>query len=265
MAKDTYYFSHDYNPTSDPKIQALIGEYGAIGYGLYWRIVEMLHEDENHELELKKYIFLALAKQMLTSVEQVQAIVNDCINVYELFSSEDGLFWSERVKRNIDKRSDLSKKRSIAGKLSAKTRKTATSVEQVLTNAEQVLTSVEQNSTNLNKGKEIKEKEIKENNSIINLSKSIGKELMTDEEKQLRFDTLKTELTNWSSWHESLCIATKRNRINVLSLINDFLNNIKADDDYYKDLTEIKKHCRNWINKQEKTNLNTNQPSIPAI
>ena len=26
--KETYYFSHDYNPTNDPKIVCLIGNYG---------------------------------------------------------------------------------------------------------------------------------------------------------------------------------------------------------------------------------------------
>ena len=147
--KDAYYFSHDYNPTSDPKIQALIGEYGAVGYGIFWRIVEMLHEDELHKLPCKQYIYLALAKQLLTSVEQVSSIVDYCINVCELFQSDNTFFWSERVIRNISKRTEISNKRSKAGKISAESRKKTTSVEHVST-------SVEQNSTNGNKGKEIK-------------------------------------------------------------------------------------------------------------
>lgn len=150
--KDTYYFSHDYNPTSDPKIQALIGEHGAAGYGIYWRIVEMLHEDNNHKLELKKYIYIALARQMSTHVEQIETIVDSCINVYELFFSDDMYFWSERVLRNIDKRVEISNKRSRAGKISAENRKNATHVEHMLT-------PVEQNPTKERKGKEIKEKE----------------------------------------------------------------------------------------------------------
>ena len=147
--KEAYYFSHDYNPSSDPKIQALIGEYGAVGYGIFWRIVEMLHEDELHKLPCKQYIYLALAKQLLTSVEQVSSIVDYCINVCELFQSDNTFFWSERVIRNISKRTEISNKRSKAGKISAESRKKTTSVEHVST-------SVEQNSTNGNKGKEIK-------------------------------------------------------------------------------------------------------------
>ena len=41
--KETFYFQHDYEPTSDPKMQALVGEYGAAGYGVSWSIIEMLH------------------------------------------------------------------------------------------------------------------------------------------------------------------------------------------------------------------------------
>ena len=154
--KDTFYFSHDYNQTSDPKIQALIGEHGAVGYGLYWRIVEMLHEEETHKLPCKKYIYLALAKQMSTSVEQVEMIVKCCVELCELFVSDNELFWSERVLRNIGKRTEISNKRSEAGKKSAELRKISTSVGQVST-------SVQQNPTKESKGKKRKEKEDKYN------------------------------------------------------------------------------------------------------
>ena len=97
------YFSHDYNTTLDPKIIALLGDYGAIGYGIYWRIVEMLHSENEHKLPLKEYIYKAIAKQMLTSVEQISTIINDCINVYELFIKEDDYFYSQRVNKNLKK------------------------------------------------------------------------------------------------------------------------------------------------------------------
>jgi hypothetical protein len=149
--KDTYYFQHDYEPTSDPKMVALLGDHGAVGYGIYWRIVEMLHSDTEHKLPHKKYIYLALAKQMLTSVEQIEAIVNFAIQECELLKSDGEYFWSDRVIRNIERRNDISKKRSKAGKASAR--------------AKQVLTSVEQNSTNANKGKERKVNKRKVNKS----------------------------------------------------------------------------------------------------
>ena len=117
--KETYYFPHDFEPTSDPKIQALIGEYGAPGYGIYWRIVEMLHSDQNHKLPFKQYVFLAIAKQMLANAEQIQAIIQHCINPCELLRSDNEFFWSERVLRNIKQRMQLSEKRAIAGRAGA--------------------------------------------------------------------------------------------------------------------------------------------------
>lgn len=147
MYKESYYFQHDYEPTSDPKIIALIGEHGAVGYGVFWRIVEMLHSDAEHRLPKKKYIFSAIAKQMLTSVEQISTIVNYATDVCELFISDENYIISERVNRNFNKRNDISTKRSEAGKRSASMRSNK---------IEQVLTSVQQNSTNANKGKEIK-------------------------------------------------------------------------------------------------------------
>lgn len=140
MSKESFYFSHDYEPTSDPKIQALLGEFGAEGYGVYWRIVEMLHSDETHKLPFKEYLFLAIAKQMKASVKQTEAIIRQCIDVFELFTSDDKFFWSNRVIRNFERRAELSEKRSIAGKAGA---------------------IAKQTQAKPNKGKEIKGKEIK--------------------------------------------------------------------------------------------------------
>lgn len=187
--KDTYYFSHDYNPTSDPKIQALIGEHGAVGYGLYWRIVEMLHEEGTHKLPCKKYIYLALAKQMSTSVEQVEIIVKCCIELCELFVSDNELFWSERVLRNIEKRTEISNKRSEAGKKSAELRK-------ISTNVEQVSTSVQQNPT--------KERKVKENKVNENKEKKEIKETISKDIAQKKVDAKASTLTRRDEFYKSL-------------------------------------------------------------
>jgi hypothetical protein len=119
VGKETYYFSHDYEPTSDPKIQALLGEYGGLGYGVYWRIVEMLHSDESHKLPLKQYVFLAIAKQMLTSAEQIQTIITFATTQCELFISDGEFVWSRRVNDNFLHRKEISEKRALAGRAGA--------------------------------------------------------------------------------------------------------------------------------------------------
>ena len=45
MKKDTFYFPHDYNAASDEKIEELLFKLGNEGYGIYWRIIEMLYQN----------------------------------------------------------------------------------------------------------------------------------------------------------------------------------------------------------------------------
>ena len=239
--KDTYYFQHDYNPTSDPKVQALIGEHGAVGYGIYWRIVEMLHEDELHKLQCKKFIYIALAKQMLTSVEQVEAIIKSCIEIYELFKSDDDFFWSERVMRNINKRAELSNKRSKAGKLSAESRKNSTSVEQMLT-------SVEQNPTKERKGKEIKGKENKEEENIRSEQK-VPNELTPFEKFNL---WLKKEAPNVLKIKNQITEAQfdKLKQTYNSKQIMDIVLNLDNFKDAPKKYTNVNRTVTNWLQRE---------------
>lgn len=159
MSKSDQYFPHDYNAFSDPKISAFISDYGITGYGFYWIVIELLHKEDSCMLPKKDYIFKALAKQMLTSVEQIKEYVEQA-TYCELFVKNDEYIISERVLKNRKKRQELSEKRSEAGKISAIKR----------TSVEQMLTSVEQNSTNKKKRKEIiidKENDIKESSPSV--------------------------------------------------------------------------------------------------
>ena len=165
MSKETFYFSHDYNARNDIKIQALLVEHGAVGYGVYWIIVEILHEESEKSLKLNNLTYIAIARQASTSVEQVKAVVECCLE-YELFTEDDGCFFSKRVLKNIDRRMDISEKRAKAGRISGVKRREGTSVEQ--------------NRTKGNKEKEIKEKESKVKNNtntntvrVFNFKKSL--------------------------------------------------------------------------------------------
>ena len=165
MSKETFYFSHDYNARNDIKIQALLVEHGAVGYGVYWIIVEILHEESEKSLKLNNLTYIAIARQASTSVEQVKAVVECCLE-YELFTEDDGCFFSKRILKNIDRRMDISEKRAKAGRISGVKRREGTSVEQ--------------NRTKGNKEKEIKEKESKVKNNtntntvrVFNFKKSL--------------------------------------------------------------------------------------------
>ena len=157
--KETYYFSHDYSTTNDPKIQALLGKYGATGYGIYWRIVEMLHEDQEHQVHLKPYVYEAISSTLKEETKLVKEIIKYCVEVCELFVLSDNYIFSQRVLNNIAKRDKIKEARSIAGKRSAELR----SKNQV-----QNGTSVKQEPTKESKEKESKVKHTIEWNRLLN-------------------------------------------------------------------------------------------------
>jgi hypothetical protein len=125
MVKDfnimNYYFSHDYNTAIDPKITCLLSDHGGMGYGIFWRIVEILHQEKKHVLPLEDYIYSAMAKQMLTTPEKVKEIIADCLEKYKLFVSDGENLWSNRALKNIEELDEKYQKihdvRSQAGKI----------------------------------------------------------------------------------------------------------------------------------------------------
>ena len=137
-------------------------EHGAAGYGVYWIIVEILHEETAKKLKQNNLTYVAIARQASTSVEQVKDIVECCLE-YGLFNEEDGCFYSERILENIDKRMEISEKRAKAGRISAINRKKRTRAQQKSTSAEENSASVEENSASVlqHPTKERKEKERK--------------------------------------------------------------------------------------------------------
>ena len=152
--KKTYYFQHDFEAISDPKIQYILAKFGGIGYGLWWRIVEMLHQEDENKLQHKEYLYFALGNQLQCEQDFVKAFIQSCIEEAELLDSDGEYFWSERVLKNVGKMQDIKEKRSSAGKKSAEKR---IENQQVATSVQQNLTNVEQNPTKENKRKENKQ------------------------------------------------------------------------------------------------------------
>lgn len=105
--KKTFYFLHDYNARSDPKLQAVLIDHGAAGLGVFWCIVEQLYE-QGGELPLRSCRSIAFALHI--DCKTVESIVND----YELFDNNGEIFWSPSIKRRIGERDDISRKRKEA-------------------------------------------------------------------------------------------------------------------------------------------------------
>lgn len=148
MRKDAFYFSHDANAQDDHKCMKLIDQLGMEGYGIFWALVERLRNENDYRLPLS--VCSIYAKRWGTSKEKVEAVVN----IYGLFKVEGDYFFSERLIRSMDYKSEK-------GKKAAAVRWKNASAMQVHTGCN---ASAMQNDAM--KGEEKKEEEIKEEESI---------------------------------------------------------------------------------------------------
>jgi hypothetical protein len=144
------YFSHDYHPIADDKMFAMVSEWGAVGYGLYWHIVEKLHISEGNVIVFNAYTNLAIANQMKVDAKQIAAFVEDCVTVFELFKRENDKVFCERVFRNIGKRKEITEARKAAGSKGGAAK------------AKQNVAIAKQNTTNRKENIKVKEKEKKD-------------------------------------------------------------------------------------------------------
>ncbi|MBL7739832.1 MAG: DUF4373 domain-containing protein [Chitinophagaceae bacterium] len=100
MKKEAYYFSHDSNAQDDPKCMALIDELGWAGYGLFWALCERMRTQ--CDFMLPHSIVKALAKRWNVEENILKKVISD----FGLFASNDEFFWSERLKRSMELKSE---------------------------------------------------------------------------------------------------------------------------------------------------------------
>ena len=90
-------FPHLADPGQNPKLMALIAKHGAAGYGIYWRLIEMLQVSDDNRLQLKQYLYEGLANQMHLIWAGVEEMISDFINEFELFATDGDYFWEETI------------------------------------------------------------------------------------------------------------------------------------------------------------------------
>lgn len=160
IMKESFYFPHDNNAHNDPKLMWLLMSMWLASIGLYWVIIEIMHQQEDwiiNEEEFKNYIQFYSMKQNSTFVEQVF----NKFQTLEIFCFEDWKVFSKRVLKNKEFRSNLKEKRSNAWKKSAEIRALK---REESTSVQQNSTSVQQNFNNekeKEKKKKVNKKEIK--------------------------------------------------------------------------------------------------------
>lgn len=102
MAKDTFYFSHDYNARTDDKIKRLIRKHGLLGYGVYWAIIEDLYQNANAlPMDCE-----GIAFDLRTDCNLIKSVIND----FDLFIIDAGFFGSLSVQKRLTDRNEKSNK-----------------------------------------------------------------------------------------------------------------------------------------------------------
>lgn len=104
MAKKDY-FSHDYH--SRDHLRDVRKDFGLEGYGLYWCIVEILHEQGG---SIKEKDIAPIAYDLRADEDMLKAILYN----YGMFQVKKGCVYSERVIDNLKKREEISEKRKEA-------------------------------------------------------------------------------------------------------------------------------------------------------
>jgi hypothetical protein len=144
------WFKHDVCSLSDDKLSALILEYGAEGYAVFYAVIEALYENNGNPISV--LTLKRIAKDLRLDNSRVLEIADyaaseDCGNL--LVKSKNG-YESARVTRSITESEETSKKRKEA----IKNRWKNTKSEKINTIVSKTDTNVCQNDTDKDKDKD---------------------------------------------------------------------------------------------------------------
>jgi len=107
MAKKDY-FSHDYHARDH--LRDVRMDFGLEGYGLYWCLVEILHENGG---SIKETDIKPIAYDLKADEQMLDAILRN----YDMFQIKKGRIYSERVVDNLKRREEISEKRKAAAEM----------------------------------------------------------------------------------------------------------------------------------------------------
>lgn len=238
--KESFYFPHDYNAIQDPKMMCLLVDCGLAGIGIYWVIIEILHQQPDgtiSEDELNDYI--KFYSKFDTNDKHLLNNVKDVLLATKLLFLKDFKIGSNRVLKNKEYRSNISEKRSIAGKKSAQSRIKSTNVEQNLTNKQQ------------NTTKERKGKEIKDTNTVCDLSLSPLKkaQVFIFEDVLSKFPNRIGKKRALSSFNAS--VKTEKDLDDIHLALNNYLKSERVKRGVIQNASTWFNNWPDWINYKD--------------
>lgn len=112
--KETFYFSHDYHARDDEKSLYLISKCGYFGYGVFWSIIEHLHQSSDGKIKIN--LIEGLSHKLNISTNEFNTVITACTEC-ELLKIENNFLFSNRVLRNKKELQKYRENKSKAGKL----------------------------------------------------------------------------------------------------------------------------------------------------
>lgn len=217
------YFPHEFATRMDQQIKKMIRKHGALGYGVYWMILEDLYSNDN---KLEKN-YEDLGKDYGVNPEKVQSIVEN----FGLFEFSESEISSNGVQERIEKRNSISA--SASERANKRWGNGATALQQ---HTGKYATALPQHLVS----NAIKEKEIKEDN------KKENKENEKNTHTFFDMKEVEIELLNSPAWIQSVCMTLKTSEDKIIPLIKEYCLEQTAKAKPGSILREYKDHFVNW-------------------
>jgi hypothetical protein len=240
MANDRYWFKHDYEAGSDEKLEELIEQYGAIGYGVYWWVVERLHK-ENNSIELTERFFKSVSRKMKQKLEKIKQLLNEMVEDFNLFEVDNNFLFANRVQKNLNEKNGVSQIRSVAGKKGVEKKQLLKISKQNLANGKQSQANGKQNLAD-----KIRVEESRED------KKDIQDSTYTAEVGSERVAEAANEAWTDQKWKESICIGcTLKSESELKKWMAQFNSSVSNDSIPGFDKNKYKKIFRGWLLSQQ--------------
>lgn len=116
--RDEVWCKHDTRSRFDPKMSLFLDKHGMIGYGVFWSLIEILHYQNDHEID-ENIELEGIASQLRVTFEHLKTLTEDLIKI-GLFQRSEGRIFQARLKQDQAKRSTASSASSASKSASGK-------------------------------------------------------------------------------------------------------------------------------------------------
>lgn len=145
--KESYWFSHDSDAASNPRLVALIDKYGFEGYGRWWRLLERLRSCDGYRYDTATpFAWAVLGKDLMLNADEAQAFVHDCVQYFGILQTEGQYLCSDSLTGRMEfweKKRESLRARGKKGGL-AKNNKNKTEDEDIVAEAENTVAQPEE-------------------------------------------------------------------------------------------------------------------------